>query len=172
MWLWCQYVVFINVPYSLSQELNGIIHLGMIGTACEIGKMYCMSVLANSQLCWKEIKCKFVLKYEWLQERQHAGGFLSNLCPICIAFSCFSSPASFGQGNRKCLWLISCVTASHPGVPTHNRRGQQIQITLTANQLLFISLPFKVLESFGGFVVGGFFKVKVKRSKKGTNQQE
>lgn len=55
----------------------------MIGTACEIGKMYCMSVLANSQLCWKEIKCKFVLKYDWLQERQRAGGFLSNLGPIC-----------------------------------------------------------------------------------------
>lgn len=43
------------------------------------------------------------------------------------------------------------------GVPTHNRRGQQMQITLTANQLQFTSLPFKVLESFGGFVGGGFF---------------
>lgn len=107
-------VVFITAPHSLSQELNGIIHLGIIGTACEKWKMYCVSGLATSELCWKDRKCRFVLKCGWLQERQHVGGFYQIFAQFAEAFSCFISPASFGQGNRKCLWLITCVTPWHP----------------------------------------------------------
>lgn len=51
--------------------------------------------------------------------------------------------------------LMSLHDTWSPVSPIHNRRGQQIQITLSANQPHFTSLSYnKILQYFGGF---GFF---------------
>lgn len=69
-----------------------------------------------------------------IARRKNGGEILSShffTKQFAEAFSCFSSSASFKQGNRKCLLPVSLLDAQR--IPADNSRGQQIQIRLTDN---------------------------------------
>lgn len=97
--------------------------------------------------------------------------FYQILAQFAGAFSCFSSPASFGQSNRKCLWLITCVTPWHPvGSHWQQERATNTNHTQPISCTSHHSYNKKFCNILG--FLFGFFKVSLLKSRQKVNKEQ
>lgn len=104
-----------------------------------------MQVCLKMWLAWRKSACR------WFFSKS-----LPNLQKPLVALA---HQLHMGKGREN-------ASGWSPVSPTPNRRGQQIQITLTANQLQFTSLSYnKVLQYLGIFFVVILFLINLLESR-------